>query len=291
MTETIDALNVLEFEVLYFPDGLLSIHELHISLSCKDDLSAMGVVTLLSGQPKEGLSVEARSDLKGSYEETVTDSSGSYHLRGLHPDTSYTIRVYENSRWCTEWRSKNDSVVKLDDSDEIRICEDSDEIRICCTENDNVVKLDDSSPVLKQGEGKSKTNVTKTISSVLADDFVDVLSFTEFWGLALKVAAATVWCFRNKKSLGKFTVVLDDSIPDLSYGSRDGSLQDDVISKEDSEDVDDEGIVEKPVKVNLPKVSPNGSGVSTNWIYFTVRQSTTRRRLLPAIYEASGGFD
>ncbi|GJU22406.1 nodal modulator 1 [Tanacetum coccineum] len=53
----------------------------------------MGVVTLLSGQPKEGVSVEARSDLKGSYEETVTDSSGSYRLRGLHPNTSYTIRV------------------------------------------------------------------------------------------------------------------------------------------------------------------------------------------------------
>ncbi|GKC20433.1 nodal modulator 1, partial [Tanacetum coccineum] len=54
---------------------------------------AMGVVTLLSGQPKEGISIEARSDLKGSYEETLTDSSGSYLLRGLHPNTSYTIRV------------------------------------------------------------------------------------------------------------------------------------------------------------------------------------------------------
>lgn len=53
----------------------------------------MGVVTLLSGLPKEGVSVEARSDLKGYYEETVTDSSGSYRLRGLHPDTTYTIRI------------------------------------------------------------------------------------------------------------------------------------------------------------------------------------------------------
>ncbi|GKA78606.1 hypothetical protein Tco_0785143 [Tanacetum coccineum] len=33
------------------------------------------------------------------------------------------------------------------------------------------------------------------------------------------------------------------------------------------------------------------AGVSTNWIYFNVRQSTTRRRLLLAIREANGGFD
>ncbi|KAA8549068.1 hypothetical protein F0562_000752 [Nyssa sinensis] len=55
--------------------------------------SAMGTVTLLSGQPKEGVSVEARSESKGFYEETITDSSGSYRLRGLLPDTTYIIRV------------------------------------------------------------------------------------------------------------------------------------------------------------------------------------------------------
>ncbi|XVF72762.1 hypothetical protein PTKIN_Ptkin12aG0146400 [Pterospermum kingtungense] len=55
--------------------------------------SAMGMVTLLSGQPKEGVSIEARSKSKGYYEETVTDSSGSYRLRGLLPDTSYSIKV------------------------------------------------------------------------------------------------------------------------------------------------------------------------------------------------------
>lgn len=54
--------------------------------------SAMGVVSLLSGLPKEGVSVEARSD-KGFYEETKTDSSGSYRLRGLQPDTTYIIKV------------------------------------------------------------------------------------------------------------------------------------------------------------------------------------------------------
>lgn len=52
----------------------------------------MGVITLLSGQPKEGVSVEARSE-SGYYEETVTDSSGSYRLRGLLPDTTYVIKV------------------------------------------------------------------------------------------------------------------------------------------------------------------------------------------------------
>lgn len=55
--------------------------------------SAMGSVTLLSGQPKEGVPVEARADSKGLYEETVTDSLGSFRLRGLLPNTTYTIRV------------------------------------------------------------------------------------------------------------------------------------------------------------------------------------------------------
>ncbi|KAF8394679.1 hypothetical protein HHK36_020896 [Tetracentron sinense] len=57
--------------------------------------SAMGMVTLLSGQPKEGVSVEARSESGGYYEETKTDSSGSYRLRGLLPDTAYLIKVVE----------------------------------------------------------------------------------------------------------------------------------------------------------------------------------------------------
>ncbi|XP_004288537.1 PREDICTED: nodal modulator 1 [Fragaria vesca subsp. vesca] len=57
--------------------------------------SAMGVVALLSGQPKEGVLIEARSESKGFYEETVTDSSGSYRLRGLLPDTTYVIKVVQ----------------------------------------------------------------------------------------------------------------------------------------------------------------------------------------------------
>ncbi|KAL9250005.1 BOS complex subunit NOMO1-like protein [Drosera capensis] len=55
--------------------------------------SAMGVVTLLTGQPIEGTSIEARSVSKGYYEETLTDSSGSYRIRGLLPDTRYIIKV------------------------------------------------------------------------------------------------------------------------------------------------------------------------------------------------------
>ncbi|KAJ4969122.1 hypothetical protein NE237_015823 [Protea cynaroides] len=57
--------------------------------------SAMGTVSLLSGQPKEGVSVEARSESEGYYEETKTDSSGSYRLRGLIPNTNYIIKVVE----------------------------------------------------------------------------------------------------------------------------------------------------------------------------------------------------
>ncbi|KAJ1412555.1 Immunoglobulin-like fold [Sesbania bispinosa] len=55
--------------------------------------SATGLVTLLSGQPKAGVSVEARSESKGYFEETVTDSSGNYRLRGLLPDTVYVVTV------------------------------------------------------------------------------------------------------------------------------------------------------------------------------------------------------
>ncbi|KAF6143365.1 hypothetical protein GIB67_001309 [Kingdonia uniflora] len=57
--------------------------------------SAMGTVSLLSGLPMEGISIEARAESKGYYEEARTDSSGSYRLRGLLPDTTYLIRVVE----------------------------------------------------------------------------------------------------------------------------------------------------------------------------------------------------
>ncbi|KAF7804939.1 nodal modulator 1 [Senna tora] len=55
--------------------------------------SATGIVTLLSGQPKGGVPVEARSESKGYFEETLTDASGNYRLRGLLPDTTYVIKV------------------------------------------------------------------------------------------------------------------------------------------------------------------------------------------------------
>ncbi|XP_072975145.1 uncharacterized protein [Typha angustifolia] len=55
--------------------------------------SAMGSVTLLSGLPKEGVFVEARSETKGYYEEATTDKLGKFRLRGLLPDTMYLIRA------------------------------------------------------------------------------------------------------------------------------------------------------------------------------------------------------
>ncbi|GJR05674.1 nodal modulator 1 [Tanacetum coccineum] len=79
--------------VRYFTNGSIFL-DVFLLLMASSVALVMGVVTLLSGQPKEGVSVEARCDLKCYYEETVTDSSGSYRLRGLHPDTSYTIREF-----------------------------------------------------------------------------------------------------------------------------------------------------------------------------------------------------
>lgn len=55
--------------------------------------SAMGKVSLLSGQPKEDVYVEARSEAKGYYEEATTDNSGNFRLRGLLPDTTYIVKV------------------------------------------------------------------------------------------------------------------------------------------------------------------------------------------------------
>ncbi|XP_031497491.1 uncharacterized protein LOC116262346 [Nymphaea colorata] len=55
--------------------------------------SATGTVSLLSGQPKEGILVEARSPSKGYYEESTTDSFGHFRLRGLIPNTTYFLKV------------------------------------------------------------------------------------------------------------------------------------------------------------------------------------------------------
>lgn len=52
-----------------------------------------GTVTSLSGKPEEGITLEARSESRGTYEETTTDSEGKYRLRGLLPNTDYNIKV------------------------------------------------------------------------------------------------------------------------------------------------------------------------------------------------------
>lgn len=53
----------------------------------------LGTVTSLSGKPEEGITLEARSESRGYYEETVTDSEGKYRLRGLLPNTKYIIKA------------------------------------------------------------------------------------------------------------------------------------------------------------------------------------------------------
>lgn len=55
--------------------------------------SVLGTVTSLSGKPEEGITLEARSVSRGFYEETITDSDGKYRLRGLLPNTEYTIKA------------------------------------------------------------------------------------------------------------------------------------------------------------------------------------------------------
>lgn len=55
--------------------------------------SVFGTVTSLLGKPEEGITLEARSESRGYYEETITDSEGKYRLRGLLPNAKYTIRA------------------------------------------------------------------------------------------------------------------------------------------------------------------------------------------------------
>uniref|UniRef100_A0A453EWB4 Carbohydrate-binding-like fold protein n=1 Tax=Aegilops tauschii subsp. strangulata TaxID=200361 RepID=A0A453EWB4_AEGTS len=82
--------------------------------------SAMGSVTLLTGQPKEGVFVEARSESRGYYEEATTDSFGRFRLRGLVPGSSYSIRVVakDNLRLAAVERASPESVsVDVDEED------------------------------------------------------------------------------------------------------------------------------------------------------------------------------
>ncbi|KAI0511559.1 hypothetical protein KFK09_012189 [Dendrobium nobile] len=55
--------------------------------------SVLGTVTLISGQPKESVCVEARSESNDFYEEATTDVTGSFRLRGLLPGKTYTIKL------------------------------------------------------------------------------------------------------------------------------------------------------------------------------------------------------
>jgi hypothetical protein len=60
--------------------------------------SALGSVASLAGKPEEGISVEARAESGNGgggsyYEEAVSDAEGKYRLRGLKPNTVYSIKV------------------------------------------------------------------------------------------------------------------------------------------------------------------------------------------------------
>lgn len=72
----------------------------------------MGSVKLLTGQPKEGVFVEARSEPTGYYEEATTDTSGRFRLRGLVPGSTYSIRVVakDNSRFAAVERASPEYV-------------------------------------------------------------------------------------------------------------------------------------------------------------------------------------
>lgn len=53
----------------------------------------LGTVTSLSGKAAEGVSVGAWSQDGEFNGDTVTDKEGKYRLRGLVPQSSYTVRV------------------------------------------------------------------------------------------------------------------------------------------------------------------------------------------------------
>lgn len=59
--------------------------------------SAYGVVTSLNGEPEEGIVVEAMGQDKCSHfqEESSSEASGQFRIRGLQPECSYIVRVKE----------------------------------------------------------------------------------------------------------------------------------------------------------------------------------------------------
>ena len=68
--------------------------------------SVLGTVTSLIGKPEEGISIEARAESKSYYEEAISDAEGKYRLRGLKPDTIYSIKVSLKDDDNTEFSSR-----------------------------------------------------------------------------------------------------------------------------------------------------------------------------------------
>ncbi|GAQ84160.1 Nodal modulator like protein [Klebsormidium nitens] len=77
--------------------------------------SVLGTVRLLGGHVAEGVTVVAVSD--GSYEEAVTDASGQYRLRGLAPNTEYTVRIKTDVSSRVERAAPGETAVSVTSAD------------------------------------------------------------------------------------------------------------------------------------------------------------------------------
>lgn len=59
--------------------------------------SCFGSVVALNGEPEKGITVEAVGP-RGEYEETQSDASGAFRIRGLQPTVTYQIRVKDQRK-------------------------------------------------------------------------------------------------------------------------------------------------------------------------------------------------
>ncbi|KAK9747603.1 hypothetical protein RND81_02G002700 [Saponaria officinalis] len=131
--------------------------------------SAIGTVTLLSGEPKEGITIEARAELEGYYEETTSDSSGYYRLRGLLPNSTYIVKVTKKNSLNgagIERASPDSLTVKVDTTDikglDFVVFEEPDRsILSCHVEGERIGDLDSHLWV----EVKSANEPSKVVSS------------------------------------------------------------------------------------------------------------------------------
>jgi len=77
--------------------------------------SCFGSIKALNGDPEKGVLVYA-SNANGEYEETHTDSSGKYRIRGLKPGNSYSVSVKPSGQIVSASPSNREIVVSEQDS-------------------------------------------------------------------------------------------------------------------------------------------------------------------------------